>query len=265
MVDSSYKHKFKKKYGQNFISDKNLLNKIAESANIDSNDVIIEIGTGTGNLTEAILNKKPKQVITYEIDSELEDLIDQRFDKRVIAINDDFLKRDISEDIESYRSVKMIANLPYYITTPIIMKVVDEFLNIEEMIIMVQKEVGERFMATPKNKEYGAISVILQAFFKINKVMDVSRKIFVPVPNVDSVVISLKKLKNPEIKDIIIFKKFVKQAFSQKRKLLKNNINQLDWEKLVNILIDRGYNENVRAEEIGVEDFIFMSNFIISK
>lgn len=250
------KHNFKKKYGQNFINDKNILKKIVESANIINNELVIEIGAGSGNLTE-ILIQKTNNLISYEIDKDLYNLLEKKFDNKVNFIFDDFMKRNIKDDINN-QPVKVVANLPYYITTPIIMKLIEEQINIKSMTIMVQKEVQERFMARPKTKSYNALSVILQYYFNIKIAFNVNRKAFYPVPNVDSVVISLTERDREQI-DELKFINFVKQSFSQKRKLLKNNLEDNIFKKIEPKLIEKGYKLTVRAEEISVSDFIELS------
>lgn len=250
------KHNFKKKYGQNFINDKNILKKIADYADINKNELVIEIGAGSGNLTE-ILIEQTNNLISYEIDKELIPFLQNKFGDKVNFIFADFMKRDIKLDVNN-QPVKVVANLPYYITTPIIMKLIEEQIKINSMTIMVQKEVQERFMAKPKTKSYNALSVILQYYFDIKVAFNVNRKSFYPVPNVDSVVINLVSREKPPI-DEIKFINFVKQAFSQKRKQLKNNLDEVIFKNIEPFLVKKGYKSTVRAEEISVQDFIDLS------
>lgn len=249
-------HHFKKKYGQNFISDKNILRKIVNFAKIKRDDYVIEIGAGSGNLTE-ILSEKTKNLFSYEIDKELTSHLKNRFGDRVNFIFDDFMKRNIKEDVGN-KSVKIVANLPYNVTTPIIMKLLEEEININTMTIMVQKEVQERFMAKPRTKAYNSLSVILQHYFEIKVAFNVNRKLFYPVPNVDSVVIHLSARKNININKLK-FINFVKKAFTQKRKLLKNNLTIDEFHAIEKLLLSKGYRNNVRAEEISVQDFVELS------
>jgi 16S rRNA (adenine1518-N6/adenine1519-N6)-dimethyltransferase len=156
------------------------------------------------------------------------------------------------------KPLKLVANLPYYITTPIIMKVLESGINVSIMILMVQKEVAQRFMAKPKTKEYNALSVVLQYYYEIKEELKVSRKMFYPIPNVDSVVISLKKKNTLEKIDEELFVRFVKESFSYKRKMLKNNLKTFDFNRVLAILEEQGYSEKVRAEEIKLDDYILI-------
>lgn len=252
-------HKFKKKYGQNFINDTNILKKIVSLIELNPNDTVVEVGPGNGNLTEVLLNTGAK-IIVYEIDQDLEALLKARFGQKIKLIMGDFLEQNIEDDLNNKKNVKMVANLPYYITTPIIMKVLSLPQPFQEILIMVQKEVGLRFMAKPNTKEYNAVSVILQSKYQITKEMDVSRKVFFPVPKVDSVVLRLKLKQNNY--NNANFLPLVKSAFKQKRKKLKNNLINYDWERIKQFLLEQGYDENVRAEQITVVDFEKLNAFL---
>lgn len=247
-------HKFKKKYGQNFISDTNLLNKIVSLIEINPKDTVIEVGPGSGNLTEALVNTGAS-VIVYEIDNDLEAVLKDRFGDKITLIMGDFLNRNLNEDLKNRESIKMVANLPYYITTPIIMKILNSSVVINEILIMVQKEVGLRFMAKPNTKEYNAVSVILQNKYEITKELDVSKKVFFPIPKVDSVVLKLKLKEKNLIENQESFQKLVKNSFALKRKTLKNNLSSYNWNKINEFLLKYDYKENVRAEQISVVDF----------
>lgn len=253
-------HNFKKKYGQNFISDDTLINNIINSVDLNKNDLVIEIGPGAGALTKKLINKC--NVLAYEIDKELDKYLN--FDNSNFNIIwDDFLKRDIKKDIEKYKYEKLyiIANIPYYITTPIIEKITKEVLNLEKIIIMVQKEVGERFSAKPGCKDYGSLTIYLNYYYDIKKLFDVNRKYFMPVPNVDSVIISLNRKANKlEVKNEIMFFKLIKDSFRFKRKNLKNNLVGYDLNKIDSILKNNGYTLSNRAEELPIEVFVDISN-----
>lgn len=228
-------HEFKKKFGQNFISDKNLLNAICEDAEVCKNDEVLEIGAGAGALTTAI-SQKAKSVVSYEIDKDLEShLLSLSLKNTKFVFGDimDFDLQEIEKDFEG--QYKMIANLPYYITTPIIFKFLNNSKKIKSLTIMVQKEVAERIVAGVGGKEYGILS-IMTAFYgdaEINRV--VSRKMFYPQPNVDSAVVTIK-INREKFKNINgdKFYKFIKSAFSMRRKTLRNNLSQsgLNKEKL---------------------------------
>lgn len=256
-------HNFKKKFGQNFLKDNNIINKIINVSNIEDDSLIIEIGPGSGALTKELVKKG--KVIAYEIDTDLKEILYDEFNQNdnIEFIFDDFLARDIKKDIEKYRYNKLyvIANLPYYITTPIINKLIEEKINLEKMVIMVQKEVGDRFSAKPGSREYSSITVFLNYFFDIKKEFVVSKKSFIPTPNVDSIVISLTKGKNrPPVKNEEILFKLIKDSFQHKRKTLKNNLTNYDFIKVKEILNKKGIKEDVRAEYIELETFIEISN-----
>jgi len=253
--------RFKKKFGQNFINDENILRKIVNSAEIDDDTLVIEIGCGAGALTKQI-KEKTNKFIGYEIDTTLKETL-MKIDNNIIFA--DFLKRDVEEDVKryKYKNLFIISNLPYYITTPIITKIINDKINVDKMIIMVQKEVGERFMAKPKTKEYNSLTIYLNYYFNIYKLFNVSRSVFIPVPNVDSVVMCLEKRDKPtNLKNEDIFFKLVKDSFVQKRKTLKNNLKAYDFKKISDVLKTNGYDDNVRAEYLPVEMFINISNII---
>ena len=258
-------HNFKKKFGQNFLSDDNIIEKIIKSANLEDNSLTIEIGPGSGVLTKRLVEKS--KVLAYEIDTDLKDVLCSQFEnnENIEIIFDDFLNRNIKEDIKKYKYNKLyvVANLPYYITTPIIEKIINEELDVEKIVIMVQKEVGERFSATVGNKDYSSITVFLNYYFNIKKEFIVSKNSFYPKPNVDSMVISFtKKEKKLSLKDKELFFKIIRDSFKYKRKTLKNNLRDYDFEKIKLILLKHNFSENVRAEQIPLEIFAEISNII---
>lgn len=255
---------FKKKYGQNFLKDDSIPNKIIEYSNILDNSLVIEIGPGAGILTKK-LAIKAKYVLAYEIDISLKNRLNEVLSDydNVKIVFDDFLNRDIKNDILSYEydHLYVIANLPYYITTPIIMKFIEEDIDVKRLVVMVQKEVGERFSAKPKTKDYGSITVFLNYYFDIRKLFDVSRNCFFPKPNVDSVIISLdKKESNFSLLNKDLFFKLVKDSFQFKRKTLRNNLKGYNLELIESVLNKYGYNLTTRAEELPLEVFIDISN-----
>ena len=255
---------FKKKYGQNFLKDYSIPNKIIEYSNILDNSLVIEIGPGAGILTKK-LAIKAKYVLAYEIDISLKNRLNEVLSDydNVKIVFDDFLNRDIKNDILSYEydHLYVIANLPYYITTPIIMKFIEEDIDVKRLVVMVQKEVGERFSAKPKTKDYGSITVFLNYYFDIRKLFDVSRNCFFPKPNVDSVIISLdKKESNFSLLNKDLFFKLVKDSFQFKRKTLRNNLKGYNLELIESVLNKYGYNLTTRAEELPLEVFIDISN-----
>jgi len=255
---------FKKSLGQNFLTDKNILERIATSANIQGNSLVIEVGPGSGNLTRFIANLAT-HVLCYEIDTRLEEILDENLVEfnNIDIIYDDFLKRDINSDIKkySYDNLYLVANLPYYITTPIIEKVIASHLPFKQITIMIQKEVGERFMAHPKTKEYNSLTVYLNYYFDIKREFIVSRNAFIPKPNVDSIVISLYKKDNLlYLKDINIFNKLLKDSFKFKRKTIKNNLKNYDLNIVEQVLEEHGYSLTSRAEEIPLDVFVELTN-----
>lgn len=256
--------KFKKKYGQNFLKDSSIPNKIVEASNILDNSLVIEIGPGAGALTSK-LALKAKNVLAYEIDTSLEDILcDCLKDyNNVKIIFDDFLNRNIKEDIQdyNYEHLYVIANLPYYITTPIIMKFIEDDIDVSRLVIMVQKEVGERFSAKPKTKDYGSITVFLNYYFQIRKLFDVSRNCFIPKPNVDSVILALDKRKDsyPVVNKELFFQ-LVRDSFQFKRKTLRNNLKGYPLDVIQSVLNKYGLDLSVRAEELPVDVFIDISN-----
>lgn len=257
------KFQFKKAYGQNFIKDKNIVINMVEDAEIKDDSLIIEIGPGSGVLTDILITSS-KQVLSYEIDTRLKDyLLNKYKDKNVDFIFDDFLKRDIKEDISkySYSHIYVIANLPYYITTPIVEKLINTNINIDNIVIMVQKEVGDRFNASIGTKEYNSLTVYLQYYFEIKKLFLVSRNSFIPKPNVDSVVISLKRKKELSyLKNSDLFFKLVKDSFRFKRKNLRNNLKDYDLKIIEEVLKKYNLDLTVRAEKISLDLFIEISN-----
>lgn len=258
---------FKKKYGQNFIVDKNIIENIIAKSNIDKETLVIEIGPGAGSLTNA-LGEKAGNVLAYEIDKTLKPILEKNTHKNTIIIYDDFLKRDILNDIKNYKYKKLyvVANLPYYITTPIIIKLIEEKVPVQKIVVMVQKEVGNRFKAKPHTKEYSSLTVYLNYYFNINKIIDVSRNVFIPKPNVDSIVVEFtQKEKKLPLENEDIFFKLVKDSFTQKRKTLKNNLKEYDLEKVEGVLKKYNYNLSVRAEALSLEIFAEISNALAKK
>ena len=248
--------KAKKSLGQNFLKDDNILNKIADSIETN-NDLIIEIGPGMGALTKKLINKN-SYVLAYEIDERTKDYLLPLENDKTKIIYKDFLETNIKEDIKDirYTNIYIIANIPYYITTPIIEHIIESNIDVESMVLLVQKEVAERFSAKPKSKDYGSLTVYLNYYFEVKKLFDVKKTCFSPVPKVDSAVIKFTKKDNNYNIDSKKFSKFIKECFSMKRKTLKNNLKNYDFEMIKGILEDHNYLESVRAEEIDLETFI---------
>ena len=253
---------FKKSLGQNFLHDENIIDKIVKSADIDKDTLVIEIGPGAGALSKKTIPLSGYTIL-YEIDTRLKDILND-----VLKDNDNFeiifndvLKQDIKADISrfNYKKIYVVANLPYYITTPIITKVIDE-ISPDKIVIMIQEEVADRLSASVGSRDYGMITVSLGSRYDIKKLFRVGRNCFKPAPNVDSAVISLNKHNKYEIKDMDVFDKLIKDAFKFKRKNLRNNLKGYDLNKIEEIFIRNNYSLSDRAEMIPVSLFVDVAN-----
>lgn len=263
------KHGFnlKKMYGQNFIIDENIINNIINSSNIDKDTLVIEIGPGAGSLTYK-LSMSAKNVLCYEIDTTLKELLKDNLSdcNNVDIIFKDFLKANVLDDIKKYEYKKLyvVANLPYYITTPIIIKFIEDKIPVDKIVVMVQKEVGDRFKAKPNSKDYNSLSIYLNYYFDVKKLLDISKNVFIPKPNVDSIVVEFnKKENNYKLKDEKLFFNLVKDSFTQKRKTLKNNLKNYNLEKVEQVLNKYNFDLSVRAEQLPIEVFVDMANNLI--
>lgn len=261
-IIKKYGFDFKKNFGQNFLADYNILTGIADSAHITDEDYVLEIGPGIGSLTQ-VLAERAKKVIAVEIDNKLIPILNDTLGSydNIEIINADILKTDVSAIINRCGGeIKVAANLPYYITTPIIMALLEKQYNIKSITVMIQKEVAERISADCNSKDYGAISVAAQYYCNVNYDFTVSASCFIPRPKVDSSVITLtpyteKKYKTDNEK---LFFKVVKCAFGQRRKTFTNSIaNQsglgVTKEQLGAILTDMGLDSRVRGEALSIE------------
>ena len=259
-----YKFDYKKNLGQNFLQDKNIIDKIVNAPDYGDNNLVIEIGPGAGALTKELL-KKVDRAILYEVDTRLEKILNKELSTFVNyeLIFDDFLNRDVNKDISKYDfdNLYIVANLPYYITTPIITKIINDEIPTNEIVIMIQKEVADRFSAKPGSKEYGQITVFLNYFFDIDNVCNVSKNCFFPKPKVDSAVIKMKrKESNDYIKNFDVFNKLVKDSFRFKRKTIKNNLVGYDLDIISNILTKYGFDINTSSENIPYNVFVEIAN-----
>lgn len=277
-IISKYNIRANKRYGQNFLVDDNILTSIVEGADITDEDLVIEIGPGLGNLTEYILDRA-RMAILVEIDSKMIDVLNDRLKERnnYILLNEDILKLDIDkmvEDIENknnykYRKVKVVANLPYYITTPIIFKLLEGGKRIDDIVVMVQKEVALRMVANPKSKDYGILTLMIKYYSSANILMDVPNSCFIPEPGVTSSVIELKRYNKYSSKNEKLLFELIHKAFAQRRKkvinsLEKNNFNNMSKEQLEELFRKCNINLNARAEEIELEKYIeIVDNIII--
>ena len=259
-----YGFNLKKMYGQNFIVDENIIDSIIVKSNIDKDTLVIEIGPGAGSLTYK-LSKYAKNVLCYEIDTTLKPLLEDNLkdSNNVDIIFQDFLKTNVLEDIKKYdyKKLYVVANLPYYITTPIIIKFIEDKIPVDKIVVMVQKEVGDRFKAKPNTKDYNSLSIYLNYYFNVKKILDVSKNVFIPKPNVDSIVVEFSKKENQYIlKDEKLFFNLVKDSFTQKRKTLKNNLKNYDLDKIEQVLKKYNFNLSVRAEQLPIEVFVDIAN-----
>ena len=259
--------KANKKLGQNFLISEEIIDQIIERANVNKEDVIIEIGPGLGSLTAKLL-ENAKKVIAIELDSNMVKLLQTRFSlyDNFELIENDVLKVNLKEIVDRYESVKVVANLPYYITTPIVMKLLEDKLNLKSITVMVQKEVGERFCAMPNSKDYGAITLSINYYTNPKIIIDVPKENFNPIPEVDSCVINLEIRKNPpvELKNEKLFFNLIKAGFSQRRKTINNSLTCAGRtkEEIKNVLEKLEIPANLRAENLSIEDFANISNNI---
>lgn len=247
---------FKKSLGQNFIFDKNLLTAIALDAGVKTGDEVLEIGAGAGTLTD-VLSNLAGRVVSFEIDTSLKDRLDLVKSKHqnLEIVYGDFMLANIGE--LGLTKAKVIANIPYYITTPIVFKLIDDIKYFESITILIQKEVAERFAARCGNKEYGITSVILQSIFDVEVTRIVKKECFTPSPKVDSAVIKMVPHGRYKVEDFEAFKLLVKSSFSMRRKTLINNLkDRYKKEKVSNALSALGLKENIRPEDISVENYI---------
>lgn len=263
----SMNFEFKKSFGQNFLKDNNITEGIANSVDYKDNNLVIEIGPGAGALTKKLLPKVDKAIL-YEIDTRLESILNEELKKynNYELIIGDFLERNVKADLERYNydNLYIVANLPYYVTTPIISKIIEDNIDVREIVIMIQKEVADRLSAKVGTKEYGQLTVFLNYFFDIKKIFNVSRNCFVPKPNVDSAVIRMVRKENMEyLKDIKHFSKLVKDSFRFKRKTIKNNLNSYDLDKINSVLNKYGFDIRDRSEIIPYNVFVEISNELV--
>ena len=252
----------KKSLGQNFLIDNNIIDKIINSFFCEENDLIIEIGPGRGALTEKLKTKGAK-LICFEVDTDLKEVLSLLEDQNTKIIYGDFLKVDLNKELKdyNYEHLYIIGNLPYYITTPILEHIINQNIKLDGLVIMVQKEVADRFMAKPKSKEYGYFTLFLQHYFKIEKVVTVGNKCFYPSPKVDSMVIKLTP-RNIEMRNFKEYNNFIKKAFMHKRKTLRNNLGNELFGKIKDKLVELSYTESVRAEEITEDDYVELVNYL---
>lgn len=259
-IVKKYGFRFSKSLGQNFLIDDSVLEDIVEGADVNQDDFIIEIGPGIGTLTRELL-KRAKKVVAIELDSDLIPILKEELKEfnNLEILHKDALKVDFHELIGEETSVKVVANLPYYVTTPIIVKLLNENYNFKSLTIMIQKEVGERINSKPDCKAYGALSILVQYYCDTNIIRQVSPKSFIPQPKVDSIVIRLNKFTEPrvKVKDEKLFFKVVRESFNMRRKTLWNAMKglKLDKETMERVFQESGIDSKRRGETLSLEEF----------
>ncbi|MDP4090001.1 MAG: 16S rRNA (adenine(1518)-N(6)/adenine(1519)-N(6))-dimethyltransferase RsmA [Bacillota bacterium] len=266
-IVKKYGFKFTKSLGQNFLVDESIVKDIVEGAEIGPEDFVIEIGPGVGTLTRELL-KKAGRVCSIELDSELIPILKEElrdFDNLEL-INEDALKVDYRELIGEEKNVKLVANLPYYLTTPIIVKLLTEDYSFKSLTIMIQKEVAERINAAPGGKDYGSLSLLVQYYCNTKIVRKVTPECFIPQPKVDSMVISLEKLPSPRVnvKDKKLLFEIIRDSFNMRRKTLSNAVknSKLSKENLMKAFEMAGINPQRRGETLSIEEFAELSDKI---
>jgi 16S rRNA (adenine1518-N6/adenine1519-N6)-dimethyltransferase len=275
---AKYGFSFKKSLGQNFLIDTNILHNIVEFAELNENSCAIEIGPGIGALTEQIA-KRAKKVVAFEIDQRLLPILQDTLSpyQNVKVIHQDVLKANVKEVIQTEfgeeQDIMVVANLPYYVTTPILMKLLEEGLPLRGIVVMLQKEVADRMAATPNSKEYGSLSIAVQYYTEAKTVMTVPKTVFVPQPNVDSAVIRLTRRSKPAVTvlDESFFFEVVRASFAQRRKTILNNLSHnLTHLKLSKLQLIEALNEiNIaperRGESLSIEEFGKLSDTLYSR
>ena len=262
-----YNFKFSKSLGQNFLVDDSVPRDIVLGAEVDENDLVIEIGPGVGTLTAQLLNKA-KKVVAIELDSDLIPILTEELgnNPKFTLIHNDALKVDFNEIIGEEKSVKLVANLPYYVTTPIIVKLLKENYNFKSLTIMIQKEVAERMNAEPGNKDYGALSLLVQYYCNTSIVRKVPPQCFIPRPKVDSIVIRLDRLQEPKVKveNEKLFFDIIRSSFNMRRKTLWNGVKNigLSKENLELAFEEAGVDPKRRGETLTIEEFAMLSDKI---
>lgn len=269
-IVDKYNFRFSKSLGQNFLVDEDALDEIVCSADINSEDTVLEIGTGIGTLTQKLC-QSAKKVVAVEIDSTLLPILEETlngYDNYEI-VNQDILKTDVKkllEDLEITGKIKVVANLPYYITTAIIMKLLQEDIQLDSMVLMLQKEVADRLNAEKSTKDYGSLSIAVQFYCDTDIVAVIGKESFIPQPKVDSCVIRLKKrdVKKYNVKDERLFFKLVRASFAKRRKTIVNSIlgyeDFTDKDRIIKALEESNIDLKARGESLGIEQFAELSD-----
>lgn len=273
-ITSKYDFRFKKDLGQNFLTDENIVLKIVDALELKDDEVVLEVGPGMGSLTQKLADRAYK-VYAVEIDSRAVEMLKETLSEydNIEIINKDILKTNLKdildEEIKDGRKIKFISNLPYYITSPILMKVLEDEVEFKNIVVMLQKEVATRLNAKVNSKDYSSFTVAVDYYADVERLFNVPKTVFVPMPKVDSTVLRItpRKKDGIEVKDEKVFFKVVKAAFLNRRKMVFNSLaNGLSLNKdlLKQALINSGLDEKVRAENITIEQFAKLSNEINS-
>lgn len=272
-VLQKYNFNFQKKFGQNFLIDTHVLEKIIDAAGVTKDDLVLEIGPGIGTMTQ-YLCENARQVVAVEIDKNLIPILEDTLSAydNVEVIQNDILKVDINkiaQEKNGGRPIKVVANLPYYITTPIIMGLFESHVPIENITVMVQKEVADRMQVGPGTKDYGALSLAVQFYAEPYIVANVPPNCFMPRPNVGSAVIRLTRHQNPpvEVKDEALMFRLIRASFNQRRKTLVNGLTNspeltLTKDEILEALEKMGQKPTVRGEAFGLEEFAELANLL---
>lgn len=270
-VINKYGFAFQKKFGQNFLIDSNVVEKIVREAGVTKEDFVLEIGPGIGTMTQ-VLCENAREVAAVEIDKNLIPILEDTLSdyENVTVINEDILKLDINalaEEKNGGKPIKVVANLPYYITTPIIMGLFESHVPLESITIMVQKEVADRMQVGPGTKDYGALSLAVQYYAKPQIVLEVPASCFMPRPNVDSAVIRLQRHEaSPvQVEDEKLMFRIIRAAFNQRRKTLVNALNNsgdinVSKEEITGAIEELFHNPTIRGEALTLEQFAQLSN-----
>lgn len=268
-----YEFAFQKKFGQNFLIDTHVLEKIIDAAGVTKEDMVLEIGPGIGTMTQ-YLAENARQVVAVEIDKNLIPILEETLKEydNVTVLNDDILKVDIGRLAEEYndgRPIKVVANLPYYITTPIIMGLFESNVPVDNITVMVQKEVADRMQVGPGSKDYGALSLAVQYYAEPYIVANVPPNCFIPRPNVGSAVIRLTRHQEPpvQVKDSKLMFKLIRASFNQRRKTLQNGLNnspEISYtkEQIIAAIDSLGVSPTIRGEALTLEQFAWLSNYL---
>lgn len=248
-----------KKFSQNFLTNPFYQRKIINSLHIASTDIVLEIGPGKGALTQHIIDARPRRIIAVEIDERWVNLLNEKFGDSIEIIRQDILKIDLNSLINKSQRIKVVGNLPYHITSPILFHLIDSFHLIERAVLMMQKEVAQRLSAKPNSKDYGILSVITQAYAQVEYLFEIKRGNFFPVPNVDSAVVALNFSKEiSDLADPILFRKIVRGTFNFRRKTLKNSLSRIFDKAFVNSLDETTLAK--RPEQLTVDEFKQLTN-----